>query len=239
MGDRRRGIFGRPALVVSAVDDVLEAIDKLYRVLGWEGVCADAGAVIVGPMPVTVRSGAWWATATGVTPTAEALIDGELIHRAIVERILKAIAALRASVGSEYLPTSQDVIDQSGNGEESIDAPPAGDSRASSQAKGRLISVYTEGLVDQRLASAADVLLNKSLTTNERLSKIDSSVPIPPTASAAKLGQMLGVTKQAVMRTQWWREHRRNQGADLIGRRHSQHRARAKLHEHESMADEQ
>jgi hypothetical protein len=40
---------------------------------------------------------------------------------------------------------------------------------------------------------------------------------------------MLGVTKQAVQNTEWWKENRKGEKSNEVGRRHEAHRKRAKL----------
>jgi hypothetical protein len=63
------------------------------------------------------------------------------------------------------------------------------------------------------------------------LTKIDGLIRFPPTASAEQLGAMLGVSKQAVMKTAWWRKKRRGESDEEIERRHSQHKERGKGYE--------
>lgn len=64
-----------------------------------------------------------------------------------------------------------------------------------------LLRVFTNGIVDDRINEAAQVLADETLTANEKLTKIDGLIRFPPTASAEQLGAMLGVSKQAVMKT--------------------------------------
>lgn len=83
------------------------------------------------------------------------------------------------------------------------------------------------------------MLADDKLTANEKLTKIDGLMPFPPTASAEQLGNMLGVRKQAVMKTAWWRKNRRGESDEEIERRHSQHRERGKRYEAPGSVDNQ
>ena len=60
------------------------------------------------------------------------------------------------------------------------------------QAAFRLLNIYTNGVADEQFVKASNVLIDDTLTINERLSKIDNLLPIPPTASAEKLGKAAG-----------------------------------------------
>jgi hypothetical protein len=91
----------------------------------------------------------------------------------------------------------------------------------------RLWSVYTNGVVNQKLVDAARVLEDSSLSTGEKLMRIDKLVPLPPTASAAQLGKMLGVSKTMVLKTPWWIQNRKGEKDDEVGRRRSVHKERA------------
>jgi hypothetical protein len=90
-----------------------------------------------------------------------------------------------------------------------------------------ILRVLTNGVSDDRIKMAAEVLLNVQLSMNETLTKIDALIPFPPTASAEQLAKMLGVTKQAVLKTGWWTRHRRGKKEENVGRRREAHRARA------------
>jgi hypothetical protein len=94
-----------------------------------------------------------------------------------------------------------------------------------------LLRVFTNGLSDERIREAARVLSDGRLTAHDKLTEIDALLPFPPTASAEQLGDMLGVTKQAVMKTGWWKENRKGEKADEVGRRRAAHRKRAQEHE--------
>jgi hypothetical protein len=84
---------------------------------------------------------------------------------------------------------------------------------------------------DERLKKAAQLLADAQLTANEKLTKIDALIPLPATASAEQLGEMLGVTKQAVLKTDWWVENRKGEKESEIGRRREGHRQRARRYQ--------
>ena len=91
-----------------------------------------------------------------------------------------------------------------------------------------LLRIFTNGHVDGALEAARSVINDGRFTANEKLFKIARLIPIPPTASGEALGEMLGVSKQAVFKTEWWTQHRKGEKADEVGRRHEVHRERAK-----------
>jgi len=107
---------------------------------------------------------------------------------------------------------------------------PAVDSNDSSvsrnqQATLNLLSVYTKGMSDERILNALDVRFS-TLNTHEKLTEIDKLLRLPATASAESLGTMLGVSKQAVLKTNWWQQNRSGEKQNEIGKRHGRHRSR-------------
>jgi hypothetical protein len=90
-----------------------------------------------------------------------------------------------------------------------------------------LLSVFTNGVSDERMLKASRILENDNMTANEKLSKIDALIPIPASASAEDLGNSLGVSKQAIMKTQYWKDHRKGAKDEVIERRRAVHRTRA------------
>jgi hypothetical protein len=90
-----------------------------------------------------------------------------------------------------------------------------------------LLRVYTNGLSDDRIAAAAQVVANKRLSVNNKLYKLDKLLPIPSTASAAVLAELFDISKQAVMKTAWWAEHRSGEGAAKVEQRRAIHHDRA------------
>jgi hypothetical protein len=90
-----------------------------------------------------------------------------------------------------------------------------------------LLSVFTNGMSDERIKRAAELLGQSGLTANEKLWKIDAILPFPATASAEQLGFLVGVTKQAVFKTDWWTMKRKGEKENEIGRRKAGHQNRA------------
>jgi hypothetical protein len=101
-----------------------------------------------------------------------------------------------------------------------------------------LLRVFTNGLADDRIEKATRLLSNAQLNANEKLTKIDALMPFPATASAEQLGEMLGVTKQAVLKTDWWIQNRRGEKENEIGRRRAVQQKRAKDYEPPSTNDD-
>jgi hypothetical protein len=83
------------------------------------------------------------------------------------------------------------------------------------------------------------LLSDARLTANEKLTKIDALIPFPATASAEQLGEMLGVTKQAVLKTDWWIQNRKGEKDSEVGRRRDGHRKRAKSYEAPGQDDDE
>lgn len=106
------------------------------------------------------------------------------------------------------------------------------------EAKRRLLSLFTGGVTDEKFQKAAAILQDESLNVNDKLTKIDTIIPFPATASAEDLGRLLGVTKQTVLKTEWWKQHRKGEKADEVGRRHQGHLERAKQYESSPSNDE-
>jgi len=94
-----------------------------------------------------------------------------------------------------------------------------------------ILRVFSGGIVDDRIRKAMQLLADGKLSANEKLAKIDALIPFPMTASAEQLGKMLGVTKQAVLKTDWWVQHRKGEKEAEVGRRREVHRRRAESYE--------
>lgn len=101
-----------------------------------------------------------------------------------------------------------------------------------------LLSLFSEGVSDDRILQAADLLANDELFANEKLTRIDKLIPFPPTASAEKLGKLVGVSKQAVMKTDWWKQNRQDEKKNQIGRRKAGHAQRAASFEDDRATDD-
>ncbi len=99
------------------------------------------------------------------------------------------------------------------------------------EAMRRLLSVFTGGMADEKFQRAAAILQDGNLSANDKLTKIDAAIPLPATASTQDLGDLIGVTKQCIAQTEWWKEHRKGEKADEVGRRRDVHTQRAKQYE--------
>jgi hypothetical protein len=93
------------------------------------------------------------------------------------------------------------------------------------------LHVFTNGIADERIRQAARILVDDTLTANDKLTRIDELIHFPPTASAEQLGAMLGVTKQAVMKTAWWCKNRRGMTNEEIDRRLSRMKERGQTYQ--------
>jgi hypothetical protein len=116
---------------------------------------------------------------------------------------------------------------------ESTPAPPSSDQPAQA-----LLRVFTNGIADERIMQAAAILTNNKISANEKLIKIDALIPLPATASANQLGDLLGVSRQAILKSEWWMRHRRGDQEIKVGRRRDVHRERARSYEAQSCDDD-
>lgn len=103
----------------------------------------------------------------------------------------------------------------------------AGDAAGNDPSVLSLLKVFTNGIADERIKKAALILEDSSLRVNEKLTKINDLMPFPFTASAEQLGKLLGVSKQAVIKTDWWDTNRKGEKTSEIGRRRKRHQERA------------
>jgi hypothetical protein len=115
------------------------------------------------------------------------------------------------------------------------ESPPA---TTSSDDVTRLLRVFTDGIADDRIRKAAQLLGNGKLTVNEKLTKIDELIPLPAIATAEQLAEMLGVTKQAVLKTDWWVRKRKGETENDVDDRRERHRKRAKGYESPGQEDD-
>ncbi len=113
-----------------------------------------------------------------------------------------------------------------------------GEGREQSAARG-LLSIYTNGLSDDRFEQAAIVLLSVELTLDQKLWKIDAAMPIPSNVSAAKLGKALGKSKTAIQNTSWYIQNRKGERENEIGRRREKHRERGTQPESDFVSDDE
>ena len=94
-----------------------------------------------------------------------------------------------------------------------------------------LLRVFTNGVADERFQRAAQILADDTLTANDKLTRIDELIRFPPTASAEQLGEMLGVSKQAILKTAWWCKNRQGMTDVEIERRRSRMKERGQKFE--------
>jgi len=116
--------------------------------------------------------------------------------------------------------------------------------RGEDQATMRLLSVYTNGLADERFDRVRYVLEDNKLNVDEKLWKIDALMPIPP-ISAAKLGKLFtseekpdGVSKTAIQSTSWYKQNRKGRKDEEIDQREDRLRQRGKTYERDRQADD-
>jgi hypothetical protein len=93
------------------------------------------------------------------------------------------------------------------------------------------LRVFTNGVADDRIQKASGILADENLTVNDKLTRIDALMPFPPTASAEQLGEMLGKSKQAVLKTDWWVQNRKGEKENEIGRRRAGHKKRSEAYD--------
>lgn len=128
---------------------------------------------------------------------------------------------------SSGAPSTGTVAPASQGGDEK--AAEEGDERVEILTK--LLSLYTNGVSDERFQKAATIIADKNLTTNEKLQKLDEVCPIPPDTSAQQLAHALGVSKSAIVGSQGWREHRRGTRERETLRRYEMHENRSRTYE--------
>jgi hypothetical protein len=138
------------------------------------------------------------------------------------------------AAGEEATATEQAVASQP----PAVDLEPQTEPNANQGEVQRLLSVFTDGMSDDRIARAAGVLTTPNLTVNDKLTQIDRIIPLPATASADQLGSLLRVTRQAVLKSDWWIQYRKGEKASEVGRRREVHRRRAQQYEPDQPEDE-
>jgi hypothetical protein len=148
-----------------------------------------------------------------------------------------APAAAGADSGQNREPTVEDPseVASAGRGEKRREGS---EGVEKSQALMRVLNVFTDGVADTRIETASRLLSDDALTADEKLTRIDELIRFPATASAEQLGVMLGVTKQAVLKTEWWRQNRQGEKQNEVGRRRAGHQRRAEEHESTNDGDE-
>jgi hypothetical protein len=77
------------------------------------------------------------------------------------------------------------------------------------------LSVFTDGVSDERLDTVCRIARSES-SADKKLKDIESLFPIPPTTSAKTLGDLLGVSKPAIMKTNWWVRNRKGKKSEKV-----------------------
>jgi len=186
-------------------------------------------------MPVLVR------TLDGGTKGQ--LIDSgtlELLEGGRVYSTLVAIALARRANASRGVHDNGNIfwVKSEPNPDDSAQVAVSSDKGEEDPAARQLLSVFTNGLTDEWLGRAESVLRDDNQTANEKLTKIDELMSLPPTVSAEKLGDLVGVSKQAVMKTDWWIQNRKGEKQSEVGRRHDKHQERANQYEPDRQNEE-
>jgi hypothetical protein len=181
--------------------------------------------------------GAWFsrlAEALELEPDAVEMIYAEVFRE--LDSLVAAESG--ASDGSNQAVTNSRQSTQSGDTGKTSSTDANAQEQPGDSAYLALIRVFTNGIADDRIEKATRLLADDKLTANEKLTKIDALIRFPATASAEQLGEMLGVTKQAVWKTDWWIQNRKGEKESEVGRRREGHRKRAKTYEPPGHHDE-
>ncbi len=145
----------------------------------------------------------------------------------------------RFNLGIPSLLSNKPKIEKSISSEEIVPTANINDNVSSSLSSMlKLLNIFTNGITDNRFDLANQVLIDKNLTVNKKLTKIDTLMPIPPTASADSLGKLLSVSKQSVLKSQWWILYRKGEKAQEIGRRQGKHKKRGESVDRYDLSDD-
>lgn len=101
----------------------------------------------------------------------------------------------------------------------------------------KLLDVFTNNQASDRFNKVVDALSDDKLSNNDKLEAIDKLIKIPATASAAQLGNLLGISRQAVAKLDWWLRNRKGKQAEAINIRESKYKQRAELQEFNEVED--
>lgn len=171
------------------------------------------------------------------TPEAKAGLEPADANKAF-EDFTQAIRQLRA-IANPTNHGSTESVHMLGMLADTEQGPEKPSDPAPGNASLALMRVFTNGIADDRIEKATWLLADDNLTANEKLAKIDALIPFPATASAEQLGEMLGVTKQAVLKTDWWKQNRKGEKESEVGRRREEHRRRAKSYDSPGQDDDE
>ncbi|NMC21971.1 MAG: hypothetical protein GYA33_16315 [Thermogutta sp.] len=82
-----------------------------------------------------------------------------------------------------------------------------------------------------------EVAKDGTLTVDQKLTKMDRVLKIPPTASAHDLARALGVSSTAIKKTGWWETQRKGRQDECAGKREQQLREKGKAWENPAPDD--
>lgn len=86
----------------------------------------------------------------------------------------------------------------------------------------KTLSFYCKNIVDEKLKELLNTLMDRSLTLEEKLLRVDRILPIPPERSSYEIAEYFGVAQSSVIRTEWWRarqKKKRDDAAEAIYKR--------------------
>jgi hypothetical protein len=150
--------------------------------------------------------------------------------------VIEAATAIPLPPSPDGAVAQVDIVTQAPSGDEL--GADKGEDKAFDSLLSRVISLYTDGLSDDRMRQAAKVLGDNTVSANEKLVRIDKFMRLPAKASAKQLAKFLGVSKTAVLKTAWWVQNRKGERANEIGRRRSGHLQRTSRQEFAGQGDE-
>ncbi len=90
----------------------------------------------------------------------------------------------------------------------------------------RILALYTDGLSNDKF-KLLEAVVTREGRVAEKLENIDHILRIPLTASAATLGELLGVTATSIKKTPWWDRKRKGARERVVEGRKGRLRARS------------
>ena len=159
-------------------------------------------------------------------PESKESLKGYILHLYKDIEILKPEE--KETVEAYFQDVEKDLAKEQENSGQS-DEP--ADPQTFKQALQRILSVMTQNVSEQSIHNAAIVLLKPNMTAAERLEEIDKLLKLPASASSSQLGKMLDVDKAVVLKSPWWKTHRRGERERVIAERESKLRENAKRQE--------
>jgi hypothetical protein len=113
----------------------------------------------------------------------------------------------------------QEAVNEAINGTTPPSVSSATDGKSKLERRHRLLLIYTSGAAMEQFDDLEGILSDGNTTADEKLREINRRLPIPPSTSAQQLAHALGVTKTAVLKTEWWHQNRRGERQSTSGRR--------------------